>query len=170
MSRRAYHQHRGNAKLRGVSFLLSFEEWYDVWISSGYWDQRGPASDQYCMARFGDVGAYEVGNVKIITNRENRGERNARWAARFGADNPAFGKDYWAGASPEERARRAAAVSKAHKGRPKSAQTRAAMSKAALGKPKPALSITATGRKWVTRNGKRTWAYPKDLDYPKPRD
>jgi hypothetical protein len=43
---------RRGAKRRGIPFLFTFEEWWE-------------------MARYGDVGAYEVGNVKIIPFGDN---------------------------------------------------------------------------------------------------
>lgn len=66
-----YRQQRGNAKLRGIEFNLSPEEWWDIWCKSGKFLERGKGPDKYCMARYGDVGPYAVGNVKIITNYEN---------------------------------------------------------------------------------------------------
>ncbi len=68
---RFYRQQRGNAKLRGIPFLLTPEEWWDIWQASGHWHERGRRKDQYCMARFGDKGAYEKGNVEITTTHEN---------------------------------------------------------------------------------------------------
>jgi hypothetical protein len=66
-----YRQQRGNAKLRGVAFELTAEEWWKIWQDSGKFEQRGQRSHQYCMARFGDVGPYAVGNVEIITMCQN---------------------------------------------------------------------------------------------------
>ncbi len=63
-------QRRG-AKKRGIAFHLTFEEWWDIWQSSGHWHERGKSKGQYCMARYGDEGDYEVGNVKIIPFGDN---------------------------------------------------------------------------------------------------
>lgn len=71
------------------------------------------------MARFGDQGAYEIGNVRICLAEENRAERNLNYPLK-GEKNPAHGKDYWATHSDEERARRAASTSKQFAGVPKS--------------------------------------------------
>lgn len=60
-----YVVHKKNAKRRGVVFLLTFDQWWDIWRSSGYWDLRGCKPGQYVMCRLGDEGAYEVGNVYI---------------------------------------------------------------------------------------------------------
>jgi hypothetical protein len=63
---------------RNIPFLLTFEQWWDIWQQSGHWHERGNLDgDKYCMARHGDVGPYAVGNVKIITNRENSIEGGA---------------------------------------------------------------------------------------------
>ena len=73
--REQFGDHKRRAKRRGISFLLTFEEWQDIWRSSGHWDERGGLPHQYVMARFGDKGAYEVGNVRICTGAENRAEQ-----------------------------------------------------------------------------------------------
>lgn len=80
------------------------------------------------MARFGDKGAYEIGNVKICLAEENRQERNTHYPLK-GERNPAYGKDYW-GISAEGDARRRAIISRIHKGKPKSEATRQKMSEA----------------------------------------
>lgn len=118
-----YIQAKSNAKLRGISFLLTFEEWCLFWRESGKWEQRGWRRGQYCMARFGDKGAYEIGNVKICLAEENRAERNQNYPMR-GERNPAHGKDYWASAGDQARDRRAAETSKRMKGVPKSPEHR----------------------------------------------
>ena len=66
-----FRQQRSNARLRGKEFKLTPEQWWKIWQESGHWDERGKGRDKYCMARFGDLGAYEVGNVEIVTNRSN---------------------------------------------------------------------------------------------------
>ena|SRR5258708_26013420 len=67
--------HRKAAKRRSIPFLLTFDQWWDIWNCSGHWDNRGKLRHQYCMARFGDQGAYEVGNIQIITVSQNCAER-----------------------------------------------------------------------------------------------
>jgi hypothetical protein len=52
-----------------VEMRLTFDEWLKIWLDSGHWHERGRAG--YVMARNGDVGHYEVGNVRIITSAEN---------------------------------------------------------------------------------------------------
>lgn len=60
-----------HAKQRGIAFELTFEQWLVIWFQSGKFEQRGCRSHQYVMARFEDRGPYAVGNVKIITMKEN---------------------------------------------------------------------------------------------------
>jgi hypothetical protein len=69
--RRAFSHHKASAKWRGIPFRLTFEEWLDIWTSSGHLSERGCRVGEYVMARLGDRGAYELGNVQIITNTEN---------------------------------------------------------------------------------------------------
>lgn len=74
---KAYHAHRHrcshgqkiDAAGAPVKFLLTFEEWSNLWEDK--WLQRGQGRNKYCMARHNDLGHYELGNVAIITNREN---------------------------------------------------------------------------------------------------
>jgi hypothetical protein len=72
----AYFKHRQDAKERGVPFLMTFEEWWSIWDTSGKWPLRGCRKGQYVMARFGDEGGYEAGNVRICTSSENVSERH----------------------------------------------------------------------------------------------
>lgn len=105
--RTAYSCHKANAKYRGIAFLLTFEEWVCLWLDSGKWELRGTKRGQYVMARPGDQGAYEVGNVFICLAEENRAERNRNYPMR-GEKNPSFGKGTWGGMTPETAARRSA--------------------------------------------------------------
>lgn len=68
---KAYRAQKSHSKKRGIEFLLSFNQWLYIWTRSGHLHERGRGSLQYCMARFGDKGPYERGNVEIITNNAN---------------------------------------------------------------------------------------------------
>lgn len=70
-----YKDQKASAKRRGISFLLTFEQWWALWAP--HWDKRGKRLHQYCMARKGDVGPYAIGNVEIKTNAENSAEQKA---------------------------------------------------------------------------------------------
>lgn len=74
--RKAYTTHKSNAKRRGILFLLTFEEWKEIWLASGKWDLRGRGTDRYCMCRTGDAGAYVLGNVFIDENIRNISDGN----------------------------------------------------------------------------------------------
>lgn len=67
----AFINQRNNAKSRGISFVLSFWQWWTVWQESGKWGRRGRGKNSYVMSRFGDQGSYEVGNIYIGTASEN---------------------------------------------------------------------------------------------------
>jgi hypothetical protein len=148
-----YRQHRHNAKGRSISFRLSFEEWRKLWLDSGRWVERGWRKGQYVMRRPGDQGAYELGNVEICLAEENRAERCRNYRL-FGARNGAFGKNYWLASSQSRRDAISHAISLRLKGKPKSAEQRAKM------------SVTATGRRRVLRDGHAVWAHPGDVDFP----
>jgi hypothetical protein len=68
---RRYKVHRTNAKQRGVEFKLTFEEWMGWWNSTGHYHERGREVGKYVMARKGDQGAYELGNIECVQAQEN---------------------------------------------------------------------------------------------------
>jgi len=148
-----YHQQKAGAWKRGIEFLLTFEEWWDVWQKSGKWEQRGKYAGQYVMARFGDKGAYEVENVRICTVGENTVENTQRLPVRgFCIDG--YQAQKWATATPKQRAIWRRQHGQAMRGKSHDRQMIEKMSQAAL------------GRRMVVRDGKRTWAHPGDEDYP----
>ncbi len=65
-----------NARRRGIEFLLTYEQWLDIWESSGKLNERGRGAGKYCMCRTGDEGAYEIGNVFIGLNTQNLSDGN----------------------------------------------------------------------------------------------
>jgi DNA-binding CsgD family transcriptional regulator len=66
-----YWRQRRSAKNRRIEWNMTFPEWCQIWADSGKWELRGRGRGRYCMARIADSGAYEVGNVRIITTEEN---------------------------------------------------------------------------------------------------
>lgn len=72
--RKAFSDQRRNARRRGVEFLLTFSQWTEWWesqLGSDWFAKRGCRSSLYCMARIGDSGAYELGNIKCLLHSEN---------------------------------------------------------------------------------------------------
>jgi hypothetical protein len=146
-----YNQHKGKATARGIPFLLTFEEWWDIWQASGKWEQRGRRHDQYVMARFGDLGPYARGNVKVCLVSENAAESNRN------NDNPseqrsAAAKAWWAAMSQERRESMSRALSVnngSHRPEVRAKQR-----------------ADALGRRMVIRESCRCWSYPGDADYP----
>jgi len=70
--------HRCGAKRSGTGFELTFEQWLSIWKKSGKLHLRGRGRGRYVMGRNNDSGPYAVGNVKIITHRQNIREYHAR--------------------------------------------------------------------------------------------
>lgn len=78
---RAFRSQKSNAKKRGISFMLTFKEWCDFWGEDI--DRRGSGHDQLQMQRYGDLGGYEIGNIKKGYPRQNTktsgcGKRNKK--------------------------------------------------------------------------------------------
>lgn len=77
---KAYRGHAARAGARGIDFKLTFKEWWFYW--EPHYEQRGVRAGQKCMCRTGDVGAYEVGNVRIDTVAGNNAERSEVFRSR----------------------------------------------------------------------------------------
>jgi len=92
-----FYQQKGRAKERGISFDLTFEEWWGIWQKSGRWEERGCRKGQYVMARNGDIGSYAIGNVSIIKHEENSRGRSPEGKARVIASNRTREITYWVG-------------------------------------------------------------------------
>lgn len=60
-----------NAKLRGIEFLFTYEEWLNWWIATGKLEQRGKGRGKYCMMRKNDIGPYSIDNVFCGTIEQN---------------------------------------------------------------------------------------------------
>lgn len=74
-SRKKYLDQRWNATIkRNIKWNLCFETWMKWWEATGHWHERGCKTGQYCMARFNDIGPYELGNIKCILQSENSSE------------------------------------------------------------------------------------------------
>lgn len=129
---RRFNAQRGTSKVRGIPFLLTEAEWWKIWQESGHWPERGKGVGKYHMARFGDVGPYAVGNVKIITHSQNSQE------CSLGVKRPPRTKEHSRKISEALTGRKIGPmatehkrkISEANKGRPKSLETRRRMSEA----------------------------------------
>ena len=75
-ARKKYIWQKKRAKQRNIPFLITFEEWCNLWLSSGKWDQRGNKKGQYVMSRYNDIGPYAIDNVTIITTESNLSQGN----------------------------------------------------------------------------------------------
>jgi hypothetical protein len=84
---RAFIEQKNNARTRGIGWMLTFKEWWNIWQDSGHWEQRGRTKGCWVMGRPGDVGPYAVGNVVICTIKENVAEREKHSPAKFRLKN-----------------------------------------------------------------------------------
>ncbi len=65
----SFFRQRAAAKKRGIEFRLTLEQFREFW-GDKFW-QRGKTADSLVCARYGDTGAYEIGNIYICTVSEN---------------------------------------------------------------------------------------------------
>jgi len=126
--RAAYDTQKSHAKTRGIAFLLSFAEFQGIWLESGHWPDRGRGKRRYVMARFGDVGPYEVSNVRVCTSEENRAEFASHITNEYRQrlSKAQIGRTH----SAKSRAKMSLAQFKRHQERPHSAETRLKISAA----------------------------------------
>lgn len=71
--KRKYMIQKRNAEKRGIEFLLTFDEWWQLW--EPHYHNRGTRKGQMCMCRTLDRGPYAVGNVRIDFVQSNGHER-----------------------------------------------------------------------------------------------
>ena len=71
-----YGDQKQAAKQRGIKWLFTFQEWFEMWYFSGKWKERGHKHGQYCMTRKGDIGPYSIDNVTIGLTDDNKREAN----------------------------------------------------------------------------------------------
>jgi hypothetical protein len=64
-----YLQMRAQASFRGDLFLLTFEQYQELWRDR--WHLKGRGSNDYCLNRIDPQGPWEVGNVECYTRREH---------------------------------------------------------------------------------------------------
>ena len=91
----AYKQQKKNCGRRKdrtgqtIEMHLTFDQWLEIWLSSGKWELRGRGTGKYVMSRVDDLGHYELGNVKIALNADNIRESAPRVRAKLiGKANP----------------------------------------------------------------------------------
>jgi len=65
----AYLKHKSQAKYRGETYLLTKEDWFDLWPTELF-EQRGRGSQNLCLSRIDPFGDWTVSNVHIITREE----------------------------------------------------------------------------------------------------
>lgn len=137
LAKRRYDMHRHRANRYGIGFHLSFEEWKNWWkkqLGRNWMEMRGRGNDKFCMARFGDKGAYELENVKCVTNRQNRSERvlSPESCAKISASN----MGHLVSAATRKK------IGDANRGRVHSAKSRMRMGLSRLGKKRGPYKIS----------------------------
>lgn len=69
-----YNAKKIDAEKRNIKFNLTFNEWYDWWLSNGVdknKDALPRSKNTLCMCRFGDTGPYSLDNIYCATVSQN---------------------------------------------------------------------------------------------------
>ena len=61
-----------------VEFKITFEEWCEIFLEDNNYERYGSKLDDLCLSRNDDLGNYEYGNVKLVTNKINNLENRYR--------------------------------------------------------------------------------------------
>ena len=70
--RRKYSTQKWDAGNRNIEWNFnSVEEWYNYWVDSGHWHERGNKRGQYVMSRYNDIGPYSIYNTFFQPTEEN---------------------------------------------------------------------------------------------------
>ena len=94
--RQAYNSQKNCAKQRNIPWELTFEIWIAWWqaqLGPNWLQLRGKRAGQYCMARYGDAGAYNIQNIKCILHTANTKEAKPRKTYCRTAPSPKATKD-----------------------------------------------------------------------------
>lgn len=67
--KRKFASQKNGAKNRGIEWKLTFDEWVEWWGDDIH--LRGQGACKLQMQRYGDTGAYEIGNIKKGYPRDN---------------------------------------------------------------------------------------------------
>lgn len=65
--RRAFDTSRVQARYRNQDWLLTWEEFYELWNTEDRWTERGVYRESLVMSRVDLSGPWELSNVEIIT-------------------------------------------------------------------------------------------------------
>lgn len=87
---RAFEQQKQSSSNRGITWALSFAQWYAIWQASGKLHLRGRGKGRYCMARIRDEGGYVLGNVHVQLASDNSADAVKKWAGKFKAHMGVF--------------------------------------------------------------------------------
>ena len=70
--RHAYASHRRSARMLGIPFQFTFEQWRDWWLTDNRWSRRGRKAGQLQMGRKGNSGPYSPDNIECVTKEQKQ--------------------------------------------------------------------------------------------------
>lgn len=74
----AFKNLKSNAKRRKKKFLLTIDEFREFCVKTDYIVGKGISKESYHIDRIDEEGAYELSNIQILTNSENK-KKNLIW-------------------------------------------------------------------------------------------
>lgn len=73
----AYLKHRAQAKFRGETYNLTFDEFANVWEDE-LWFERGRSADSMCLSRIDFEGPWETSNIEVMSRGEHLKKKRRR--------------------------------------------------------------------------------------------
>jgi hypothetical protein len=73
---KAYSKAKSQADYRGEPWLLTIQDWFDLWSDPEVWYRRGRKSDSVCMTRLNQTGPWDVVNTIIVTRKSQLADKN----------------------------------------------------------------------------------------------
>jgi ribosomal protein L37E len=80
-----FNAHKKSAESRGIDFYLTFDEWYNWWLSNGLdrnLSQGKRNKNTLCMCRYGDTGPYSLDNIYCATASQNSKDMTNRYSIK----------------------------------------------------------------------------------------
>lgn len=68
---------RGHAKARGITFTITYEQWVEFCLKTGYHETVGTDPNSATVDRIDSRFGYHEWNIRVLTHGENSERRDA---------------------------------------------------------------------------------------------
>ena len=75
---KAFSKARAQANHRQEPWLMTIEDWFELWRDPQTWSQRGRSPNSVCMTRLDSSGPWSLANTIIVTRSGHLAEKNMK--------------------------------------------------------------------------------------------